>query len=613
MSRILSLLIVIIYIYSHAAIVTAQSRETTISDIRITGNKRVNGSLILSRINSRKNSLFSQTVLDDDLKKILNLYSDKLFFLSTIDSVTKQYSSDSLRVSIGIYVTENKKIVIDSLTFSGMSAFSSEWLINRTELSSGREFDPAILSRDIQSILNGLENEGYPFAVVRVSRFSVISKNASPAATVTIHVTEGPLVTLNKAEFTGQKQTRTDILFRTSGIRFPAPYRQKDIDNSVMRLKKLPFIESVTEPDIVRFNDSLFGLRYEIAEGLSNRFDGIAGYVPKGTSAGERGYFTGMISISFMNLFGTARKLDAFWQKKNRFSQEFQLGYTEPWVLNYSVEAGVFIQQIVQDTTYVLREYGLNTKTEIFTNAVALAGIKRKSIDPSGPVNSYIFNIPYSVFLTGFLGFEWDSRDDRMNPRSGAYYLATVDYTRQTERSYVESPGIGDTLWIGDVPRTVRLQKKYFSTQKIGMTAEWYLPVHRRWVIYEALHGLYYKTPRSVVPYSEQFLLGGIRTVRGFLQDQFNGSRVAWNNFELRWITSRDSRLFLFFDAGYYFRNEYTDAGRTNIRKVSGFPAGYGFGIRYMTKIGMFGMDYGLGTKDSFSEGKIHFGITSRF
>ena len=40
---------------------------------------------------------------------------------------------------------------------------------------------------------------------------------------------------------------------------------------------------------------------------------------------------------------------------------------------------------------------------------------------------------------------------------------------------------------------------------------------------------------------------------------------------------------------------------------------GYGLGIRFDTPLGIMGVDYGLGKGDSFSEGKIHFGITSQF
>ncbi len=596
-----------------ASFARGQAESPVIRDIRVTGAKKISPAVILSRMNSRKGAPFRDAVFRNDLKNILKLYADKLYFLATADSVRKTYSSDSSGLNLEIFISEHKPVRVDSLVISGSESVHPDWLNSHMETAAGMDFDPDILHRDIEVLIMHFENRGYPFVSVRITRFSVHEAQDIPTAVLSLDISEGPFVRLVKIDFTGQKQTQPGALGRAARIRLPSAFRQTMVDQSLIEIRKLPFIENVRGPEILRYDDTSYGLRYEITEGLSNRFDGIAGYVPKGTNAGESGYFTGMIQLSFMNLFGSARKLDAFWQKKNRYSQEFLLAYTEPWVLNYPAEAGIFIQQVVQDTTYVLREYGISTRTRVFLNAALLAGIKRKTIDPSGPVKSFVFNIPYSAFWTGYLGFEWDSRDDRINARTGAYYRAGADYNRLKECSYAESESGKDTLWIGGYARTFTVQKQFISTQKIGMDAEWYIPLYRRWVLFEGLHGMYYKTPRDVVPYSEQFLIGGLKTVRGYIQDQFSGSRTAWNNLELRWITSRDSRLFLFFDAGYYFRKEYTSSERTRIRKVSGYPAGYGFGIRFKTKIGLFGMDYGLGKNDGFSDGKIHFGITNQF
>ncbi|NIM99429.1 MAG: hypothetical protein GTO24_15570, partial [candidate division Zixibacteria bacterium] len=65
-------------------------------------------------------------------------------------------------------------------------------------------------------------------------------------------------------------------------------------------------------------------------------------------------------------------------------------------------------------------------------------------------------------------------------------------------------------------------------------------------------------------------------------------------------------------DLGYYERN--SPAGSAGqFGKISGEKLGYGFGLRIDSKAGLLGIDYGLGEGDSFSQGKVHFGITNRF
>ncbi|MEJ2104351.1 MAG: hypothetical protein P8X47_07220, partial [Ignavibacteriaceae bacterium] len=66
----------------------------------------------------------------------------------------------------------------------------------------------------------------------------------------------------------------------------------------------------------------------------------------------------------------------------------------------------------------------------------------------------------------------------------------------------------------------------------------------------------------------------------------------------------------LFFDAGYYLREADVERG---ILKSEDYIFGYGLGITVETTIGLLGVSFALAQGDSFSEGKIHFGIINEF
>jgi len=74
-------------------------------------------------------------------------------------------------------------------------------------------------------------------------------------------------------------------------------------------------------------------------------------------------------------------------------------------------------------------------------------------------------------------------------------------------------------------------------------------------------------------------------------------------------LTQR-SYAFLFFDAGYYFLDAVPEKG---IAKLEEYIFGYGLGITVETAIGLLGVSFALAQGDSFSEGKIHFGIINEF
>lgn len=591
----------------------SQTKTPVVREIRFIGNKTIRTSALLRPMQTRKNQPLIESVFKDDLLRILQLYKEKNYFLASVDSVVRQYSSDSSQIDLTVFLTEHYFLTIDSLLFTGNRVFSADQLMNRMETLPGSFFDPSRFKDDMDNLLKMYENNGYPFAGLYLRRITIGVQSPSPSMTMELAIEEGPCVSIHHIQFNGIKQTRPDVIYRTLRIPVPTFYRHSEIENSLYRLRRLPFIESVAMPELVRNRDSLFGLLYTITEGPANIFDGIAGYVPQSSGSNDRGYFTGMLNLSFRNLFGTARRLDAFWQKKDRYSQEFALAYTEPWILNLPSEASISLRQLVQDTTYILREYAISFRLPLWIKTDGLAAIRRKMIDPANPATSFIMNIPYASSWSFDFGFVWDSRDNPINTRSGSYYKATLQYTIQKNRFYTESPNGTDTLWIGEVPRTVTLSLQNVYPKKVGMDVEWYLPVTGRWVVFSGLHGWLYQTSRPVIPASELFRLGGLKTVRGYFQDQFSGSRVVWNNLEARWLTTRDSRIFLFLDWAYYERNDYADAQKTLIRKTRDFLTGYGFGLRFQTRIGLFGLDYGLGKNDNLNEGKIHFGLTSPF
>ncbi|MBU0713310.1 BamA/TamA family outer membrane protein, partial [bacterium] len=106
--------------------------------------------------------------------------------------------------------------------------------------------------------------------------------------------------------------------------------------------------------------------------------------------------------------------------------------------------------------------------------------------------------------------------------------------------------------------------------------------------------------------YAEQFWFGGAGNLRGYTNDFFRGSRIAWGSLELRRLIGELSSFYAFFDQGYYRRVE-------NGTTIYDYPYSYGIGIRLASRMGVIGLDYGFGEGDTFSTAKIHIRLISRF
>jgi outer membrane protein insertion porin family len=120
------------------------------------------------------------------------------------------------------------------------------------------------------------------------------------------------------------------------------------------------------------------------------------------------------------------------------------------------------------------------------------------------------------------------------------------------------------------------------------------------------------RSDEQVVPLNEQFKLGGARSLRGYREEQFHGSRILWANLEYRLLLGRRSWTFLFVDAGHYFHRRWDPLEETP-QEVSGEKVGYGIGLRMESGLGIIGVDYGLGEGDGLTDGKVHFGLLNEF
>jgi outer membrane protein insertion porin family len=327
-----------------------------------------------------------------------------------------------------------------------------------------------------------------------------------------------------------------------------------------------------------------------VQEGRTNTFDGIVGYVPTGSS-GESGYVTGLATISMRNLFGTGRKFGFRWQREDRFSQELGLNYLEPWVFGFPVNAGVTFFQRQQDTTFVRRATDFKAEFLVTEEFSVSAIFETEQVIPSADAGTRVFNTSTQTIGAELL---YDTRNDAYSPTAGARYRSDYQYGNRKTR--------------GIPPDLSGLVDPKVSVQKFGLDLEFFLTTFSRQVIAIGLHGR--ELRGGQIDEGQMYRFGGTRSLRGYRENQFLGARVAWTNTEYRFLLARRSFLYGFVDTGYYLRPSDTVRGFV---RSEGFNVGYGVGVQVETGLGHLGVSYALGRGDSFSNGKIHFGLINEF
>jgi outer membrane protein insertion porin family len=150
--------------------------------------------------------------------------------------------------------------------------------------------------------------------------------------------------------------------------------------------------------------------------------------------------------------------------------------------------------------------------------------------------------------------------------------------------------------------------ERHSSIQRYSLDFEWYLSTFFHQVLAWAVHARELKSPSMTQP--DLYRLGGARTLRGYRENQFFGSRLVWGTLEYRLATARRSFAYAFTDAGYYL-NPGDPEHSVSASQAS--KLGYGIGFQLETGLGILRVSFALGQGDSFTTGKIHFGIINDF
>ncbi len=468
--------------------------------------------------------------------------------------------------------------VIGEIVLEGNSILSTKFILERLETHEGDSLQKERLERDIDNLITEYETNGYPFATVTIQTIETYLEQHQSKLRIILTIEEGRLVRVNEVRATGNKETKEYVIVRESRIRENEIYNERKIQSIPQRLNRLNIFSRINEP-ILTMNDSGGVLTIPVEEGSTNTFDGVLGYVPA-SSVGD-GFVTGLVNVSMRNLFGTARKLNVRWQKEQTDVQEIFLHYVEPWFFNFPVDVSGTFNQRQQDTLYVSRQFGFKADVRLFDEFTFGGLFSHESVIPSNIGSGT--QLAESRTITTGIELRYDSRDDMFNPTKGVYYRS--DY---------------------------RIGNKTFGSnesavQKLALDVAVPFEIFRRQVLSIELHGK--ELIGDNISVAEMYRLGGTTTLRGYRESQFLGSRIAWTNLEYRFLLSRRSFFFGFLDAGYYFLSN----NQTQIVSSQSFKYGYGIGTRIETGIGLLGVSFAFGEGDSFSQGKIHFGIINEF
>lgn len=617
-----------------------------IAEIRFEGNAHVKDGALRSRMRLRQPSWWNpfsrptypgNDFLAGDLRQVLGVYEDRGFPFARITDARVHFDESGERVSLVVSLEEGPRITLAGSEVRGIAQAERTNLARRTLLRPGRPLSWRDLSAEGERVRRHYVNRGHALAA---SRWEV--RHELQRAWAILHVAPGPLVRVDTVVVEGLEQSREVLVRRELMVREGDWLRadrllrtqERLLDTGVFeRVRLVPefadstrlaasraVIDSAAEPS------AQARLRIVVDERKGGWYGGGAGY-----SSGDRLRFLG--EWGRRNLAGLGRRFTVNAELDYSLDPDFRgrgpdfreanlhLDYVEPWLF------GIRLQGLLSPFARWIQEAefhqvnlgaGLTFRREISRVDRVSLGLQSKYVRTTeeGVVPRYTTN---NVRLE----YTEDSRDDLLNPSDGQFLQGALEYAGGVlgGRNEFERLTANWHVYLSPADRwTVAARLKGGEIQPFGRG-----PVSR---------GDTDTLSLSRVPWEERFRVGGGTTIRGYGEDlvgrrneagrAIGGRVLLLANVELRFPVFSIVQGAVFLDGG----NVWADPAEFKLAAFSRglsngshsplhVAYGAGGGIRVLTPVGPFRVDYGVkvgsGRAPGEGRGSIHVALGQAF
>lgn len=554
-------------------------------DLKILNEK----DLPLKSINYTKHFANKNLALKE-LTKLVLLFQSKGYLLCEIDTV--QLTEQSLEVN----VISNKQFKWAYLKIGNLNPSLASKVGFSEKLYLSKPFNNKQIALLKEKVISYYENNGYPFASIKLDSISV-EENTLKA---TLNVTKNQFFKIDSVVIMGTAKVNSKFLNRYIGV-FPGkPYNEQAIRTCNSKLVQLPFLTQ-NRPQLVRLTDKTNKLILFLDKKNASQFDGIIGVQPDANTG--KTVLTGDVKIKLVNgILHNGETFDLEWRRLQSLTQDFKGKVILPYVFGSPFGGDYGLKIYKRDTSFIdinndlgIHYYfsGLNyiklTTKQRTSNIISTYGLSNITSLPS--------YADVSTQLNGF-GVFYENVDYRFNPKRGISLQINASAGNKKIR---KNPKINDLAY-----ENITLN----STQYLyDATINGYIDLSKNNVLKLGLQSasIFGNAPL----FKNEFLrIGGLKTLRGFDEESIFTSFYVIPTIEYRFLFAQNSNIIVFTEGAFYEMNGFNSY-------VNDTPISFGTGINFDTKAGILSINYAIGNQfgNGFDarNGKIHFGLTALF
>ena len=450
------------------------------------------------------------------------------------------------------------------------------------------------LENIFEKALQICDNTGHPFADIRLDSINI----DGPKVSGFIRLELNQFIKIDSIIIKGNSRISPYFINNYLGIKAGRAYQESKIVAIESRLKELPYIKSI-KPYEFTFTPAASKLVLYLDNKKANQFDGVLGFLPNERTGKIE--FTGQAHLKLQNALNRGELIDIDWRRLQLNSRDIKAKVTYPYLINTPLGLDLNFKLFQRDTIFidVTQHAGLqyllsgNNFFKFFVNNRSLSLVSTTGLDMLSTLPEYAD----VKTLTYGLGVKYEQTDYRFNPRKGYRVSANV---ATGNKKIIKNPKINAALY-----EDVNLKSVLYNGE---LQADLFIPVMRQSTINIGFKAAGMQTEEVFL--NEAYRIGGNNSVRGFDEESIYATSYGIANLEYRFLFEQNSFLFLFGNAAWY----ELDTEKSYLKDT---PYGFGAGVSFQTKAGIFSISYALGKQFDnpllLRAAKVHFGIASVF
>jgi outer membrane translocation and assembly module TamA len=413
-------------------------------------------------------------------------------------------------------------------------------------------------------------SQGYPFASYSLESFKIIDDTIQAQW----RLDKGIAIKNDTVAQIHDPKVKPKFLWKIIGMPPGEYYSEQKFNNIEKKFENYNALRLVSPPQIA-FYEGKAKVYLDLEETAGNAFEGILGLQPSPSGTGS--VLTGYLDIGLHNPFGTGKSLDFTWHRFNPQAQNLQAHYLHPFLFGSELHLDAGLSLLRQDSAFFSNQYYVGFKRMLSPALIIGIDIGRAA---SNQLNDSTGLEGVARFETNWFTLKFSNQ--LMNIRQ---------ISHQNFFDYEGSFSLGQKIVEEEELLNFRARGILSGQKVLGRYA----------ALFGSLEGGVITSRKVFI--NEVFRLGGLKSLRGYNENQFFFKRYLVQQLEYRYFFERRSHLLAFIDGAW---------APLDIHRI---VYGYGLGLRLSTENGSFQFIFAQPNNEGpfFSNVRVHFGYTSVF